>query len=136
MKINPFSNAAKKRLGRIYVQLRDVEKALPYLNAAAAEDPKDPDVHRDLGRVYELTKHWDEAVAEYQLASDLDPTVNRLHYVLARIYRQLGKEDLARQQLEQFKANEEADRQARVERIQRLRQKEAPQARNGDDRSP
>ena len=125
LEINPYSSAAKKRLGRIHVQLRDADKALPYLREIAAADSEDPDVRTDLGRAYELLGKRDEALLEYQEALRIDPTLNRVHYVLARIYRQLGRKDLAQEEFRLFKANEEEDRRKRVERIQRLRQREA-----------
>ncbi len=124
LEINPYSSAAKKRLGRIHVQLRDAEKALPYLREVAAGDSGDPDVRTDLGRAYELLQKWDDALLQYQAALRIDPTLNRVHYVLARIYRQLGKKELAQEEFRLFKANEEEDRQRRVEQIQRLRQRE------------
>lgn len=127
LEIHPHSSAAKKRLGRIHVQLRDAEQALPFLLAATESDPEDADVRRDLGRAYELLGRFDDAIAEYQLALELDPTLNRVHYVLARLYRQLGKSDLAQQQFQLFKSNEDEARQTRTARIQRLRKKEAPE---------
>ena len=124
LEIHPHSSAAKKRLGRIHVQLRDADTALPFLMAASEADPEDPDVRSDMGRAYELLGQTEAAVAEYRRALELHPGMNRVHYVLARLYRQLGRDDLAAAEFERFKANEEQERQARVERIQRLRQKE------------
>ena len=105
--------------------MRDGEEALPFLLAATEADPEDADVRTDLGRAYELLQRWDDAIAEYLLALELDPALNRVHYVLARLYRQLGKDDLAQQQFQLFKRNEDESRQARNARIQRLRKKEA-----------
>ncbi len=126
LRIHPHSSDAKKRLGRIHVQLRDGEKALPHLLAVVESDSSDADVRTDLGRAYELLERWEDAVAEYELALRLDPTLNRVRYVLARIYRQLGRVDVAREQFDQFKRNEDAARRTRTDRIQRLRKKEAP----------
>jgi len=114
------------RLGRIHVQLRQADRALPFLTEAAAADPEDADVRRDLGRAYELLQRWEDAIGEYLLALDLDPTLNRVHYVLARLYRQTGRQDLSQEQFRLFKRNEDEARRARTERIQRLRKKEAP----------
>lgn len=126
--IHPHSSDARKRLGRIHVQLREAAKALPYLLAAAQADAQDADLRRDLGRAYELLQRWDEAVDEYRLALELDPSLNRVHYVLARIHFQLGQPDRAQEQFRLFKENEDRARQAQVARIQRLRAKEAPPA--------
>ncbi len=125
LEIHPHSSAAKKRLGRIHVQLREAEQALPFLLASVAADSKDADVRTDLGRAYELLERWEDALAQYHLALELDPTLNRVHYVLARIYFQLGHAELAQEQFRQFKQNEDQARQTRTERIQRLRKKEA-----------
>ena len=124
--IHPHSSAAKKRLGRIHVQLREAEQALPFLRSAIDADPQDADVRTDLGRAYELLQRWEDALAEYHLALELDPTLNRVHYVLARIYFQLGKSELAQEQFRRFKQHEDLARRTRTERIQRLRKKEAP----------
>ncbi len=126
LEIHPHSSDARKRLGRIHVQLRQADRALPFLTEAAAADPEDPDVRRDLGRAYELLQRWEDAIGEYLLALDLDPTLNRVHYVLARLYRQTGRTDLSQEQFRLFKRNEDEARQARTDRIQRLRKKEAP----------
>ena len=126
LEIHPHSGAAKKRLGRIHVQLREGETALPYLTAAAEADPQDADVRADLGRAYELLERWEDAVQAYLLAAELDPALNRVRYVLARLYRQLGQNDLAQQQFQLFKRNEDEARRTRNARIQRLRKKEAP----------
>ena len=125
LEIHPHSSAARKRLGRIHVQLREAEKGLPYLLTAVESDPEDADVRTDLGRAYELLERWDDALTEYELALQLNPDLNRVHYVLARIYRQVGRMDLAREQFDRFKQNEDAARQSRTARIQRLRKMEA-----------
>ena len=132
LEIHPHSGAAKKRLGRIHVQLREGEMALPYLTAAAAADPEDADVRSDLGRAYELLERWEDAVQAYLLAVELDPALNRARYVLARLYRQLGQSDLAQQQFQLFKRNEDEARRTRNARIQRLRKKEAPGSAPGE----
>ena len=126
LEIHPHSSAAKKRLGRIHVQLREAEKALPFLRSAIDADPDDADVRADLGRAYELLQRPENALTEYKLALELDPTLNRVNYVLARIYFQLGQSELAQEQFRRFKENEDQARQTRTERIQRLRKKEAP----------
>ena len=124
LEIHPHSSAAKKRLGRIHVQLREAGKALPFLRSAIDADPDDAEVRTDLGRAYELLQQPEDALTEYQLALKLDPTLNRVHYVLARIYFQLGQSELAQEQFRRFKQNEDRERQTRTERIQRLRTKE------------
>ena len=124
LSINPYSSAAKKRIGRIYIQLRDAANGMPYLHEAVKALPDDADVHTDLARGYELLEEWEKAIEEYKRGLALDPELNRIHYVLARIYRSRGRPDLAQKEFRLFKANEETARLKHVERVQKLRQRD------------
>ena len=116
LEIHPHSSTAKKRLGRIHVQLPEAEQALPLLHPTIEAGPQDAAIRTDLGPAYELLQRWEDALALYHLALELDPTLNRVHYVLARIYFQLGQPELAQEQFRRFKQNEDRARQTRTER--------------------
>jgi tetratricopeptide (TPR) repeat protein len=124
LELNANSSAAKARIGRIYVQLREVEKGIPYLEEALKEDPEDANARADLAQGMELRGDMDKAVAEYQRALKLDPSLNRIHYILARIYRKSGKPELADREFELFKINEGTAHQQSLERLRRLREAE------------
>ncbi len=91
IELNPYSNEAKVRIGRIYIQQRDAQKGVRFLTQALRADPEDANARVDLARGYELLEQWEKAVEEYNRALRSDPSLNRVHYVLARLYRQLGR---------------------------------------------
>jgi tetratricopeptide (TPR) repeat protein len=128
LELNADSSAAKARIGRIYVQLREGEKGIPYLEEALKEDPEDANARADLAQGMELRGDMDKAVAEYQRALKLDPSLNRIHYILARIYRKSGKPELADREFELFKINEGTAHQQSLERLRRLRGAEGNKA--------
>ena len=49
LELNPFSVAAKLRLGRIHIGLRQAAIGMPYVEEALRYDAGDPDIHTDLG---------------------------------------------------------------------------------------
>jgi tetratricopeptide (TPR) repeat protein len=123
LELNPYSNEAKVRIGRIYVQLRDAEKGVPFLTQALRADPEDANARVDLARGYELLEQWEKAVEEYNRALRSDPSLNRVHYVLARLYRQLGRNDLAQKENEVYRANEARQRDEQEKRVDALRER-------------
>ena len=125
LKLDPYSHPANVRIGRIYIQLRDPQKGMPFLRDALDLEPKSANARADLARGYELLGQWDKAIDAYKQALDADPSLNRIHYVLGRIYRRLGKKELADREYETFQANEAKEREQHVARIQKLRQREA-----------
>jgi tetratricopeptide (TPR) repeat protein len=122
LELNPDSNLAKARLGRIYVELRDTAKAIPYLQQALAEDPDDAGARADLARGLELRGETDKAITEYERALKLDPSLNRLRYVLARLYRKTGKPEHAQREYQLFHLNEATARQQYLDRLRKLRE--------------
>ncbi len=127
LELNANSSAAKVRLGRIYVQMRDGEKGIPYLEEALKSDPDDANARVDLAQGMELRGDTGRAIAEYEHALKSDPSLNRIHYVLARLYRKSGKKELAEREYQLFSANEATARQQSLERLRRLREAEALQ---------
>jgi len=117
--LDPFSSDAKACLGRIYVDLRQPDEALGYLQAALKTSSGAADVHSVLGRAYELKDDPDKAVAEYKKALEIDPSLNKLHYFLAGLYRRLGKDDLAEKEVDLFQRAGAAEREQHVNFVQR-----------------
>jgi tetratricopeptide (TPR) repeat protein len=122
LELDPYSLEAKGTLGRIYTQLREPDRALPFLDAVLSADPKHAEARSDYARCYELKGDVQKALSEYQRALEDDPSLNRLHYVLARLYRRTGRPDLAEREFEIFRQHEEAERargrELREEQIQ------------------
>ncbi len=121
IELNPYSNEAKVRIGRIYIQQRDAQKGVRFLTQALRADPEDANARVDLARGYELLEQWEKAVEEYNRALRSDPSLNRVHYVLARLYRQLGRNDLAQKENEAYRLNDARQREQQEKRIDALR---------------
>ena len=115
LELNNHVSPAKLRIGRIYIQLRDPRKGIPYIEAVLRNDPDDAQARADLARGFELLGDVDKAVAEYRRSLALDPSLNRIHYVLGRIYRRQGKTALADTEFQTFERNEARDRGKRVD---------------------
>ncbi|PYV93082.1 MAG: hypothetical protein DMG05_02605 [Acidobacteria bacterium] len=121
LEISPYSSAAKSRIGRIYVQLREPDDGWPYLEDVLKADPSDAQTRTALARGWELKGNMEKALEEYKLALQHDPGLNRLHYVLARIYRKRGRLDLAERETQIFQQNEKDERRKLLERVEGLR---------------
>ena len=110
LEVNSYFSPAKIRIGRIYIQLRDPQKGIPYIQAVLKVDPDDAQARADLARGFELLGDVDKAIAEYERALTLDPSLNRIHYVLGRIYRKQGKGELADHEFKVFAESEASER--------------------------
>jgi tetratricopeptide (TPR) repeat protein len=119
LEIDPYSVDAKACMGRIYVDLRQPDEALPYLQAAAKAMARDASIHSALGRLYELKSDLEKAAAEYRKALALDPSQNKLHYLLAAVYRRSGKDALADKEDELFQRAGMAEREQHINFVQR-----------------
>jgi tetratricopeptide (TPR) repeat protein len=58
-------------LGLAYLSLKDDAKALAYLEKAAAQNPKDPEVHYRLARLFSKVGRDQQAESEYKVYNDL-----------------------------------------------------------------
>ncbi len=85
-------------LGSLLTDQNHADKALPYLQQAAALAPKNPKVHESLGRAYEAQNQLGQAQRELEEASALAPGVSGLHFKLGRIYQREGLRQEAQQQ--------------------------------------
>jgi tetratricopeptide (TPR) repeat protein len=119
LKIDPYSVDAKACVGRIYVDLRQPDEGLPYLQAALKALKDDPLLHSALGRLYELKGDLEKAAAQYKVALSLDPSQNKLHYLLANVYRRSGKDALADREDELFQRIGMAEREEHINFVQR-----------------
>jgi tetratricopeptide (TPR) repeat protein len=128
LEFNPYSTSAKVRIGRIYVELQEPQKGIPYIQEALKGDPEDANARADLARGLDLLGQTEKAIAEYKRALELDSSLNRLHYVLARLYRKTGRPELAEREYQIFQSNEATARQQNLERVRRLRESEALKA--------
>jgi tetratricopeptide (TPR) repeat protein len=96
--LDPARTRALYLLGRLYVQNKDNEKALPYLRSALRLKPDFSEANSLLGTVYVRLGHFADAVPPLEKAAPSDHYGN-VHYQLYLAYRKLGRPELARQEL-------------------------------------
>jgi len=128
LELNSYLSAAKSRIGRIYIQLHDPQKGIPYVQEVLRADPDDAQARADLARGLELLGDVDKAVIEYQRALKLDPSLNRIHYVLGRLYRRQRKEELAENEFRIFERNEANERARRASGLSKSKEPSADEA--------
>jgi len=85
------------RRGRSYVELGLHRDAVPYLRAAQAAAPDDPEVHHLLGAALAGTGGMDEALPHLEKAALARPDAEAYHAELAKAYRKLGRYGKARE---------------------------------------
>jgi tetratricopeptide (TPR) repeat protein len=74
------------------------------LKRALRLDPQLTDAHYQLGLLYEDQEQSQNAIREYQAAVLARPEMKTAHYHLARLYNAVGQPDLARKELQLFRA--------------------------------
>jgi tetratricopeptide (TPR) repeat protein len=89
----PFLN-----LGTLLADQNSFEKAIPYLERAAALAPANPTIHDELSHVYAAQQNLPKAQTELEQAIALAPNISSLHFKLGQIYRKEGLRDRAQQE--------------------------------------
>ncbi len=80
-------------------RLTEAEKSL---REALGYDAHLPQAHYQLGRVLEMQQEDPAAIQSLNQAVALDSTYAEPHYLLGRVYQRLGKDQLARTEIEHF----------------------------------
>jgi tetratricopeptide (TPR) repeat protein len=96
--LKPTLAGANFFLGVDYCKNGEGIKALPYLKAAAKQDPGRADIWSWLATAQEMSGEIHAEVATLQKALDLQPQNVDLLYLLGQAYERLGKEEVARLQ--------------------------------------
>jgi tetratricopeptide (TPR) repeat protein len=71
--LNAESAEADMLAGEALDEMKDSEGAIKMFRAAAAANPKEPDVHFGLGYLFWMRKQYPEALVEFQAELDLNP---------------------------------------------------------------
>jgi len=115
-----------ERLGSVYAQLGDLEKAREAWNRITQQDPEDPKSYITLARALSSNGFTDEGLAAKERALELDPYNYKLRFELAQEMASLDQPDRAIEQLELIleigdtKAEEEEDsKERKVKRLNR-----------------
>ena len=106
---DPLNRLASALLAQVYVKEHSAGKALPILQSLLREYPEDAYAWADLGKTQAQLGQNQEAVKSLRKALELDPSMNELRYVLAITYRNLGQEDLSKEQMRAFREHNKKD---------------------------
>ncbi len=96
--LDPSRTRALYLLGRLFVQTKDSDKALPYLERALRLQPDFVQANSLLGTVYVRLGRFADAIPKLLKAAPSDHYGN-VHYQLFLAYRKLGRTELARKEL-------------------------------------
>ena len=101
LKQNPRSPELNFVMGDSWLRLEDPEKAIPYLEAALAADPKLREADASLGLALARLGKYADAVRHLEKSLELDED-GSLHYQLARAYQAAGSGEKARAAMAQY----------------------------------
>ena len=96
--LKPTLAGANFFLGVDYCKNGEGIRALPYLKAAAKQDPRRPDIWSWLATAQEMSGEFHAEVTTLRKALNLQPQNVDLLYLLGQAYERLGKEEVARLQ--------------------------------------
>ena len=82
-------------LGVDYCKMGEGTKAIPYLKAAARQEPQQPDIWSWLATAQELSGDFHAEAATLEKALSLQPRNVDLLYLLGHAYERLGKEEVS-----------------------------------------
>jgi len=101
LKASPQSPELNFVVGDSWLRLEDPEKAVPFLEAALAADPKLREADASLGLALARLGKYAEAVRHLEKSLELDDD-GSLHYQLARAYQAAGSGEKARTAMAQY----------------------------------
>jgi tetratricopeptide (TPR) repeat protein len=106
----PGYTQATLYLADSYVQMNEMDKAQPLLEALVKGNPSLALARLDLGIAEEELGHKDAALRDLNAAAALDPKNVNVYWRLGRVYRSMGKEAEAKKEFDQARSlNEAAD---------------------------
>ncbi|MBN2412860.1 tetratricopeptide repeat protein [candidate division KSB1 bacterium] len=89
----PFFPAAVARLGFLYYELKNSEKAQNYFSRALKNADHDPDVFMTYADYMAKEKNWPVTIEYYLKAQQYSPNSLRLHKKMSFVYSLLGNKD-------------------------------------------
>ena len=96
--INPLRFDINYKLGNLYGKYKnDIEKALYYLNAAAAINSDSKELCKDIGVAYGISGQFKESVKWLEKAAAIDPKDYTIYINLGITYQRMGKPDKAKE---------------------------------------
>lgn len=89
----PFFN-----MGKLLADQGETERALSFLQRAAALAPQNPLIHEELAAAYGKQQNLSKAQSELERAVELAPEISGLHFKLGQLYRKLGQTERAQRE--------------------------------------
>ena len=114
LKIKPTLAGANFFLGVDYCKAGDGRKAIPYLKAAARNEPKTPEIWSWLATALEMSADTHAEVATLKHGLSFQPRDVDMLYLLGHAYERLGKTEVSGLEAGDRHYREEADRAIRA----------------------
>jgi tetratricopeptide (TPR) repeat protein len=97
LQASPRSPIILNKLGRVLIQMKRFDEALPHLKAAVELDPDNANAYVQLGRVYHAGKNYGESRSALEEAIQINPFNPTIYKLLVEIYSALGDQEKAKQ---------------------------------------
>jgi tetratricopeptide (TPR) repeat protein len=101
--LNPTYAPLDLRMGQLWLDTDQLDKAYPALERAAGESGLRAAALYYLGQIDLLRHDYQTAQQHLSEALSINPEASEVHHPLAQAYRRLGKPELAREHLAQFR---------------------------------
>ena len=98
----PNLTAARIKLGRIFLAMRDYLRAQEYLETAVDSDPTSPDLMNDLGVAYFHQRRVTTAMKQFKSAIQIDNQFAPAYFNLALCHLSMADQDSARDYLHKY----------------------------------
>lgn len=95
LEINTHSSVLMCHIGVVQHALKKVDKALQTLNAAIANNPKNPLCKFHRGQLYFNLGRHAEALKELEELKEIVPKESLVYYLIGKVHKKLGNVDLA-----------------------------------------
>ena len=97
LQASPRSPIILNKLGRVFIQMKRFDDALPHLKAALELDPDNANAYVQLGRVYHAGKNYTESRNALEEAIQINPFNPTIYKLLVEVYSALGDQEKAKQ---------------------------------------
>ena len=97
LQASPRSPIILNKLGRVFIQMKRFDDALPHLQTALELDPDNANTYVQLARVYLAGKHYPESQSALEEAIQINPFNPTIYTMLVEIYSAQGDQEKAKQ---------------------------------------
>jgi tetratricopeptide (TPR) repeat protein len=111
---NPFDEKAECRLAEIARRKNDLKEAYARYSRALELQPNDAEAAAGLAKTLVSMNEREKALELYKKAIQLEPTNATVHFQLSTLYRQMGRQEDAQHELDEYKKYKEMKEKLRV----------------------